>query len=190
MRRGSSCARWGLIRMGSERMPATMKISVKRKIASLIAAAVVLLGLAYVFTPDGSVGQAAFELRFSAVVGDAGFRKLADVLCSTDEVPLPLRIRWDPRHWRNGSAPIPVTGFPDSAAHYVFSTNGSPPLDCFVGYLNSRVTLIAIRAPTVQEAAARALRALCARFARALRAALEREFPWLAITLTIRDGFS
>jgi hypothetical protein len=150
---------------------------VKRKVTILLVAVVILLGVAFVLTPDRSVDHVSFQPRFTSVVGSGGFQTVELASCSSDQVPLPVGIRWHPRRWRSESGVHAVIGFPDGAEHYKLVADGSPPFDCFVRYLDGRATLIAIRARSAQESAARTL-----------RSTLAREFPGLTITLTTNDA--
>jgi hypothetical protein len=156
----------------------TLNQPVKRKLSSLMAAVVILTGAAFVCMPDGSVRWNDFETRFRASVNAAGFKVLAESSCSVDEVPLPRRIEWHPRHWSWDSGIHLATGFPNGAVHYELSVGGSSEtLDCRVRYVDGRAVFVVIRAGAAQEPAARALRAV-----------MEREFPWLSIEVTIHGA--
>jgi len=150
---------------------------VKRKVSILLAAAVILLGVALVFTPDRSVDYASFQPRFLTAVHNGGFQTVAVASCSSDQVPLPVGIRWHPRRWHSEPSIQTTIGFPDSAEHYTLVAAGAPPFDCFVRYLDGRATIIAIRAHAAQGVVARAL-----------RSTLAREFPGLTITLSTNDA--
>jgi hypothetical protein len=150
---------------------------VKRKILLLLAATVIVLGVAYTIQPDRSIDYTYFQARFSTTVRSSGFQTVESASCSGDQVPLPLSIRWHPRRWHSDSRGHVVSGFPDSAERYKLAVDGSPTFDCFVRYLDGRATLIAIRAHTAQEP-----------IARTLLSKLVREFPGLTITLTTNDA--
>ena len=150
---------------------------VKRKTFLFVASALSVFCVVYAFQPVQSVAYAAFEPRFDATIRTAGFRKLELASCSGELVSLPLRIRLRHLSLNTFSGIHAAINFPDSAEHYTLVTEGSPSFDCYVRYLDSRATLIAIRASTAQES-----------IARALRSALEREFPGVTISLTTNDA--
>lgn len=152
-------------------------LPMKRGLTLLLAAALIVLGVAFVFQPDSSVDYASFQPRFLTAVRSRGFVAAEMAMCRGDQVPLPLAIRWHPRRWHTDSGIHVVTGFPNCAEHYQVALGGSASCDCFVRYLDGRATFISIRAQTAQQAAARTL-----------RAALADEFPGLSISLITHDS--
>jgi hypothetical protein len=155
---------------------------VKRKSLLLVAAAVVVIGTvffctAYAFRPFETIDYASFEPRFATTIRSAGFQTLEERSCSGEQVPLPLNIRLRQHHSDSNSGIHVATGFPNSAVHYKLTAGGSAPFDCFVRYLDSRATVIAVHARPAQASEARTL-----------RATLVREFPGLTITLSTNDA--
>ena len=151
----------------------------KRKAVILVAAAVIVLGAVlgggvYAFRPFATVDYASFEPRFADAVRSTGLqiRELATV--GGEQAPVPWNIRWRLRSSDTNSGVCFAIGFPDCAEHFQLAASNGASFDCWVRYLDSRATIIAIRARPAQAAEARTL-----------RSTLAREFPGLTITLTV-----
>jgi hypothetical protein len=154
---------------------------VKIKVSLFVAVAVIVQAAAYFFVvyfhrPFKTVDWASFEPRFLTAIDSTGFHTLEYGSCTREQVPLPLNIQW--QQPPQGHSRIHLTfGFPDSAMHYKLAVGGSAPFDCFVRYVDSRATVIAVHARSAQASQAQTL-----------VSTLVREFPGLTITLTIDDA--
>ena len=145
----------------------------KRKVFILLAAAVIVLALAFTLKRDPSVEFGTFQQQLRDTFQRSGYTTLAHVSCSPQGVPLPLAIQWHPRRWHQEGSVQMVIGFPNGAEYYTVTLDGSSMLDCFVRYLDGRASFIDIRASGAQHLAATAL-----------RSTLAQQFPGLPIKLT------
>lgn len=141
-----------------------------KTVGFLVVGALFALILIYLLSPDRSIPYADFQPRFFAAVGATHLQIIESRLARGESVPAPWAIRWHPSRWRWREV-FPLSGFPDAAELYRFRAGESPPVDCFVRYLDSRAVLIAIRSHPGQES-----------LAETLRSALSHEFPELAVT--------
>jgi len=148
---------------------------VKRKVSIFLLVTVLAFAAAFICQRDGSVEIGSFQAQFRDALQLRGFTILAQASGNRDQVPLPLTIRWHPRHWHINSSTQAIIGFPDSSDHFTVSRDGTSLIECFVRYLDSRAQLIDIRAAQSQGLTAADV-----------QLALRKQFPGLPINLRIQ----